>query len=71
MTRRHPTLQRLCPLSPWVGQWWPHIMALWLPMGPYQARGVRISLAAVGSFVWANEFNPSKIDAAATSSNQI
>jgi hypothetical protein len=31
-------------------------------MCPYQARGVRIPLAAFafGSFVWANEFNLSK-----------
>ncbi len=52
MSRRHPTLQQLCPpsLSPLP----------WFPMGLYQARGVRIPLAAVGSFIWAIEFNPSK-----------
>jgi hypothetical protein len=30
MGRGHPILQRLCPLSPWVGQQWPQIMAPWL-----------------------------------------
>ncbi len=28
--------QRLCPLSPWVGQWCPQIFASRLPMGPLQ-----------------------------------
>ena len=63
MIRCRPTLQQLCPFSPWIGQWWPQIMATWFPMiayVPYQARGVRIPFAAAWSFVWANKFNPSK-----------
>ena len=59
MIRRRPTLQQLCPLSPWVGQRWPQIMVTWFPMCPFQACGVRIPFAAVCSFVWANKFNPS------------
>ena len=60
MSRCRPTLQRLCPLSSWVGQRWPQIMVPWLPMSRHQALGVRIPLAAIGSLVWANKFNPSK-----------
>ena len=43
LSHHRPILQRLCPLSPWAGQRCSQYMVPWLPMGPYQARGVRIS----------------------------
>jgi len=57
---RRPTLQQLCPLSPWVGQRRYNVLAPQFTMGPLQGHDVRIALTTVGSFVWANEFNPSK-----------
>ena len=60
MSRLRPILQKLCPLSPWVGEWWPQIIAPRYTMGPLQAGSIRIALAAVDSFVWANKFNASK-----------
>jgi hypothetical protein len=60
MSRRRHNPQQLCPLSSWVGQQWAQILASWFAMGLLQAGGNRIALAAVGSFVWANEFNASK-----------
>jgi hypothetical protein len=53
MSRRcHPTPQRLCPLSPWVGQRRPQILAPHLPMGPLQAPGTGFMHATASSLVW-------------------
>ncbi len=40
MSSRHSTLQRLCPLSPWVGHWRPQILVPRLPMGPHSKHPV-------------------------------
>jgi hypothetical protein len=52
MDHWRPTLQWLCPLSPWVGQRHQQLMAPPLPMGPYKARAIGLGGAAVGSPVW-------------------
>ncbi len=50
MSRRHPTLQLLCPLSPWQQQPQPWLLVLPLPMDPGQARSAWLLLAVlVGS----------------------
>jgi hypothetical protein len=61
MSRRHPTLQQLCPLSPWVGQWRPQILAPRLPMGPQQAPGGGFTIAVAGSLAWGTKTQPIKI----------
>jgi hypothetical protein len=48
----HPTSQQLCPLSPWVGQWRPQILAPRLPMVPLQVPGTRFAHGMAGSLVW-------------------
>ncbi len=54
MSRRHPTLQRLCPLTPCiVGQWHPQVLAPWLPMGPQQVPGGGSRLPRLVSFLGA------------------
>jgi hypothetical protein len=60
MSRRHPTLQRRCSLSPQVGQRCPQIMALLLPLGSRKARTIGFGSAAVGSPVWCINANPIK-----------
>jgi hypothetical protein len=55
MGRCHPTLQRLCPLSPWRGQLRPQIIARPLSMGPLQAPSAGFALTAAGSLVWGNK----------------
>ncbi len=52
MDHCRPTLQRLCPLSPWVGQRHQQLMAPPLPMGPCKACTIGLGSAAVGSPVW-------------------
>ena len=47
MIHGHPTLQRICPLSPWVEQQCPQLMAPRLPMGPCTARAVGFGAAIV------------------------
>ncbi len=47
-----PYPQRLCPLSPWVEQRRPQILAPRLPMGPLQALGAGFVHAMAGSLVW-------------------
>ncbi len=54
MSRCHPTLQRLCPLSPWIGQQRPQIIAPLLPMVPLQAPSAGFAHAMAGSLVWDN-----------------
>jgi hypothetical protein len=49
-----PYPQRLCPLSPWVGQRRPQILAPRLPMGPLQAPGAGFAHATAGSLAWMN-----------------
>jgi hypothetical protein len=49
---RHPTPQQLCPLSSWVGQRRPQILAPHLLMGPLQAPGAGFVHATAGSLVW-------------------
>jgi len=44
MSRRRPTPHWLCPLPPCEGQQRPQHMALPLPVGPYQSRGIRLLL---------------------------
>ncbi len=60
MSRRHPTLQRLRPLSPWVGQWRPQILAPRLPMGPQQAPGGGFAIPVAGSLAWGTDTRPVK-----------
>jgi hypothetical protein len=55
MSRCHPTLQWLCPLSPWIGQRCPQIIAPLLPMCPLQAPSAGSRLAMAGSLVWGNK----------------
>ncbi len=47
-----PYPQQLCPLSPWVGQQRPQILAPRLRMGPLQAPGTGFVHATAGSLVW-------------------
>ncbi len=47
-----PYPQWLCPLSPWVGQQRPQILAPRLPMGTLQAPGAGFAHAMAGSLVW-------------------
>ncbi len=55
------TLQRHCPLSPWVGQQHQQLIAPPLPMGPCKVRPIGLGGAAVGSPVWGtNEASPIK-----------
>jgi hypothetical protein len=50
MSRRRPTLQLLCPLSPWQQQPQPWLLVPPLPMDPGQACGTWLLLAVlVGS----------------------
>jgi hypothetical protein len=52
MAHCRPTLQWLCPLSPWVGQRLPQILVLRLPMGPLQVPGTGFAHVMAGSLVW-------------------
>jgi hypothetical protein len=61
ISRCHPTLQQLCPLSPWIGQRHPQIIAPSLPMGPLQAPSAGFALAMAGSLVWGNKTRHIKI----------
>jgi hypothetical protein len=61
MDHCHPTLQQLCPLSPWVGQRHQQLMALLLPMGSCKARAIGLGGAAVGSPVWSANTSPIKL----------
>ncbi len=47
-----PYPQRLCPLSPWVGQRRPQILAPHLPMGPLQVPDAGFAHATAVSLVW-------------------
>ncbi len=60
MSRRRPTLQRICDLSPWQHQSWPQIMAQRLPVSPLQVPGGGFTLAAACSFVWGADKYPIK-----------
>jgi hypothetical protein len=46
------TLQRICPLSPWLEQWCPQIMVLLLPVGSCKACAIGFGGATFGSHVW-------------------
>ena len=52
MIHRRPTLQRLCPLSPWVEQRGPQPMAPRLPMVPHKAPVAGFGGAMAGSPIW-------------------
>jgi hypothetical protein len=60
MSCHQPTPQRLCPPLPTQHPPRPKSIAPWLPMGPYQARGMEITLTVADSFIWDNEFNTSE-----------
>jgi hypothetical protein len=60
MSRYRLSLLRLCPLSPWVGQQCPQIMALLLPIGSRKGRIIGFGSTAVGSPVWGANRNPIK-----------
>jgi hypothetical protein len=49
-----PYPQRLCLLSPWVGQQRHQIFVPRLPMGPLQVPGTGFAHAMAGSLVWDN-----------------
>jgi hypothetical protein len=55
MSRRHPTLHRLCHLSPWADYRRHQPIASWLPMVPCKARVVGFGGAMAGSPVWGDE----------------
>jgi hypothetical protein len=58
MSCRHPTLQRLYSLSPWLGQWYPQIMAPLLPIGSRKACAIGFGSTAVSSPVWGANVSP-------------
>ena len=47
-----PYPERLCPLSPWVGQRCDQIMAPPLPIAMRRRRAIGVALAVVGLLVW-------------------
>ena len=52
MIHWRPTLQQLCPLSPWVEQQCPQQMTLRIPMVPRKAPAVGFGGAMAGLPVW-------------------
>jgi hypothetical protein len=60
MSRRQPTLQRICHLSTWQHQPWPQIMTQRIPVSPWQVPGGGFTLAAACSFVWGADACPIK-----------
>ncbi len=59
---RPPTLEQLCHISPWIGQWHPQILAPWLPVNPLQMPGAGLALVMAGSLVWDNFLPHQKIE---------
>ncbi len=55
MSRYHPNLQWLCPISPWIRQRHPQIIAPSLPMSLLQAPSTGFALATAGFLVWGND----------------
>ena len=47
-----PYPERLCPLSPWVGQLCQQNMAPPLPIAMWRRRAIGVALAVVGLLVW-------------------
>ncbi len=60
MSHHRPTLERLCPLSSWLGQWCPQIMAPLLPIGSRKAHTIGFGGTAVSSPVWGANASPIK-----------
>ncbi len=60
MSRRRPTLQWLCLLSPWVEQRYPQVMVPLLPIGTRKVRTIGLGGAAVGSPIWGANASPIK-----------
>ncbi len=55
----HPTPEWFCPISPWAGQWRPHILVPWFPVGLLQVPSAGFALV---SLVWDNFLPRQKIE---------